>query len=229
MSEHDLLIIGAGVAGLTAATHAARQGLSTIVVDSMGVGGQILTAERIVNFPGFPQGIAGLELGPILHEQAEAAGAAFALDTVEAIVPDGSGFSVRGSSEAWQTRAIIVAAGSTLRTLGVPGERELTGRGVSHCASCDGPLYKGQAVAVIGSGDSAADEALALAQHAAKVVLVCREPSLTAQSALRRRDRRKGEHRGLDRRARRGDRRQRRRRRRDDCTKPATAPRARCR
>jgi thioredoxin reductase (NADPH) len=183
MQDIDIVIVGAGVAGLTAAMVAARHGVKVVVVDRTGVGGQISTAERIENFPGFPQGIAGHELGPLLHEQAEAAGAEFMLDTIEQIVLEKGRFLVRGA-DTLRARAVIVAAGSTLRSLGIPGEAPFLGRGVSHCASCDGPFFKGQEVVVVGGGDSALDEALVLAAHAARVMVVHRGVSLRAQQSI---------------------------------------------
>jgi thioredoxin reductase (NADPH) len=184
MQQFDLVVIGAGVAGLTAAMFGARYGLKTAVLTPMGTGGQIVSAERIENFPGFPQAIAGYELGPLLHEQAEAAGAEFLGDAVDGIdVADGQ-FIVRGASETLHTRSIIVAAGSSLRALGIPGEERLRGKGVSHCASCDGPFYAGRDVCVIGGGDSAVDEALVLARHAARVMVVHRGSAPDAQQKL---------------------------------------------
>ncbi len=183
MQDIDIVIVGAGVAGLTAAMVAARHGVKVTVVDRTGVGGQISTTERIENFPGFPQGIAGHELGPLLHEQAEAAGAEFMLDTIEQIAPEGGRFLVRGG-DTLRARAVIVAAGSALRSLGIPGEAPLLGRGVSHCASCDGPFFKGEEVVVVGGGDSALDEALVLAMHAARVTVVHRGASLSAQQSI---------------------------------------------
>jgi thioredoxin reductase (NADPH) len=184
MQDIDLLVIGAGVAGLTAAMVAARHGVKVAVVDRMGVGGQVSTAETIENFPGFPQGIGGHELGPLLHEQAEAAGAEFILDTIEAIEAGGDRHHVRGSTQDWNVRAIVVAAGSSHRMLGIAGEARFLGKGVSHCASCDGPLFLNQEVAVVGGGDTAFDEALVLAMHAARVTIICRDPHLRAQQAL---------------------------------------------
>jgi thioredoxin reductase (NADPH) len=183
MQDFDIVIIGAGVAGLTAALVAGRHGVRVAVVDRMGVGGQIATAERIENFPGFPQGVAGHELGPLLHEQAEAAGAELMLDTIEAIAPEGDHFLLRGG-DTLRARAVIVAAGSAQRPLGVPGEEALLGKGVSHCASCDGPFFKGEEVVVVGGGDSALDEALVLAEHAARVTVVHRGASLRAQASI---------------------------------------------
>jgi thioredoxin reductase (NADPH) len=184
MQDYELIVIGAGVAGLTAAMTAARHGLKVAVVDRMGVGGQIANAERIENFPGFPQGIGGHELGPLLHEQAEAAGAEFLLDTVEGLEIDGNQRVLRCATQSMTAPAIIIAAGSSLRPLGVPGEEKFLGRGVSHCASCDGPLFAGREVCVVGGGDAALDEALVLAAHASRVTIVHRGTDLRAQQVL---------------------------------------------
>ncbi len=184
MREFDLIVIGAGIAGLTAAMTAARQGVKVVVLDQMGVGGQINNAPRIENFPGFPQGISGIELGPLLHQQAEEAGAEFALDQVERIELAGDLRIVHGGEEALQAPAIIVAAGSILRGLGIPGEEKLTGRGVSHCASCDGPFFDGQGVCIVGGGDAALDEALVLADYVAKITIFVRGPKPKAGGVL---------------------------------------------
>jgi thioredoxin reductase (NADPH) len=184
MRELDLVIVGAGVAGLTAATFAGRYGLEVVVVEQLGAGGQIANAERIENFPGFPQGIAGHELGPLLQEQAEAAGAAFVIERVERLETDGDDRIVRGGSESLRAPAIIIAAGSRLRGLPVAGADKLLGKGVSHCASCDGPLFAGREVCVVGGGDSALDEALMLAAHATRVTVLHRSKSLDAQRTL---------------------------------------------
>jgi thioredoxin reductase (NADPH) len=185
MREIDLVVVGAGVAGLTAAMFAARYGLKIVVVDQIGVGGQIINAERIENFPGFPNALGGHELGPLLHEQAEAAGAEFMLDTVVAIEPGGTHHIVRCASESLRAPAVIIAAGSALRPLGIAGEEKLIGRGVSHCASCDGAFFKGHEVCVVGGGDSALDEALLLTAHASRVTIFHRGERLDAQKALR--------------------------------------------
>jgi thioredoxin reductase (NADPH) len=184
MRDFDLVIVGAGVAGLTAAMVGGQHGLKVAVVEQLGPGGQIINAECIENFPGFPQGLGGHELGPLLHAQAEAAGAEFMLDTVIALEVDGQHRIVRAASEALRARAVIIAAGSTLRTLGVAGEARLLGYGVSHCASCDGTLFAGQPVAVIGGGDSSLDEALVLAADASRVTIIHRGERLDAQQAL---------------------------------------------
>jgi thioredoxin reductase (NADPH) len=184
MGPFEVVVIGAGAAGLCAGMHAARYGLKVAIVDGSGVGGQISTAEKIENFPGFPSGIPGHELGPLLHEQAEAVGAEFILDTIERIASNEDQFHLQGGSESLQARCVIVAAGSTRRSLGIPGEQEFLGKGVSHCASCDAPLFIGKDVAVVGGGDSALDEALVLTGHAARVTIVHRGASLSAQHVL---------------------------------------------
>jgi len=181
MAEYDVLVIGAGVAGLTAAATAARLGLHTLVIDSMGVGGQVMTVDRITNFPGFPDPVSGIELGPLLQEQAEAFGAGMRLASVTGIAGMAGDLTVSCDEGDISCRAVIVAAGSSRRKLGLPGEEELEGRGVSHCASCDGPLFRGQTVVVVGGGDSAFDEAAVLSDHAGKVILAYRTAEPRAQ------------------------------------------------
>jgi thioredoxin reductase (NADPH) len=184
MRDFELVIVGAGVAGLTAAIFAARYGLEVAVVEQLAAGGQVANVERIENFPGFPQGIGGHELGPLMHEQAEAAGAEFVLDGVERLETDGEDRILCGASESLRAGAVIIAAGSRLRPLRVPGAERLVGKGVSHCASCDAPLFAGKEVCVVGGGDSALDEALVLSAQVAKVTLLHRSPNLDAQRAL---------------------------------------------
>jgi thioredoxin reductase (NADPH) len=190
MLEIDLAIIGAGVAGLTAAIVAAQHGLSVLVIERMGAGGQVMNVEMIRNMPGFPEGVAGFELGPLLQEQAEAAGVQFMMDTVESfalrseVAEATERHLIHCTEEVIAARAVIVAAGSTRRQLGVPGEEALAGRGVSHCASCDGPLFRGQTVCVVGGGDSAFGEALVLAGHASHVSVIFREAQPHAQQHL---------------------------------------------
>jgi thioredoxin reductase (NADPH) len=184
MADFDLIIIGAGVAGLTAAMVAGHRGLSVAVIAASGPGGQLVNAERVENFPGIPGSIAGHELGSRLFEQAEAAGAQFMLDTVEGLSVEGAERILHATGQDFSARAVIVAAGSTLRPLGIPGEEQLLGKGVSHCASCDAPLFKGREVCVVGGGDTAFDEALVLSGHAAKVTIFHRGETPRAQQHL---------------------------------------------
>ncbi len=182
--DYDVLIVGGGLAGLTAGMYAARYGLSTGLIEQMMGGAQIINVEKIDNFPGFPQGISGAELGPVVQEQAMDAGAELIMAEATGISLDGRYRVVSSDGGDYRAKTVIVAAGSTLRRLGIPGEDELYGRGVSQCATCDGPLYMGQVVGVVGGGDSAADEALVLAKYAGKVLLFHRRDQLLAQQAL---------------------------------------------
>ena len=186
-SEYDVLIIGGGVAGLTAGMYAARYGLSTGVIEQMMSSAQIINVEKIENFPGFPEGISGAELAPAVQEQAMNAGAEFIMAEAAQISRDGNYKIVSTDSGNYRAKTVIVAAGSRLRHLGIPGEAEFNGRGVSHCATCDGPMFMGEKVGVVGGGDSAADEALTLTQYAGRVLLFHRRDQLRAQKALQER------------------------------------------
>jgi len=184
MRQFDLIVVGGGLAGLTAAMYGSRYGLSTAVVDQMGAGGQVVNVEKVENFPGFPEGVAGYDLGPMVQEQAENAGAEFVMDTVEALEINGDMRVLRCAEEELQARAVIIAAGSNLRALGIPGEEAFLGKGVSHCASCDAPFFTGQDACVIGGGDSALDEAAVLAEQASKVLVIHRGPEFQAQQTI---------------------------------------------
>ena len=183
-NDYDVLVIGAGLAGMTAAMYASRYGLRTGLVERMMGGAQIINLERIENYPGFPQGVAGAELGPLIQEQAMDAGAEFIMGDVASISRDGDFKVVETDAGGFRSKAVIVAAGSNLRQLGIPGEEEMFGRGVSHCATCDGPLYMGEVVGVVGGGDSAADEALTLTEYVDKVLLFHRRDQLRAHHAV---------------------------------------------
>jgi thioredoxin reductase (NADPH) len=179
---YDLAIVGGGLAGLTAALYGARFGLRTCLIEHMAAGGQVLNVEKIENFPGFPQGIAGFDLGPIVQEQAEAAGAEFIMDTVTHLALEGERKVVQCEVAEINAASVIVAAGSAMRTLGIPGETAFDGRGVSHCASCDAPFFVGKDVCVVGGGDSALDEAAVLAAaNVGRVTLIHRGPAFSAQ------------------------------------------------
>lgn len=185
--SYDLLIVGGGLAGLTAGMYAARYGLHTGLVERLMGGAQIVNVERIENFPGFPEGLAGAELGPAAQEQAMAAGVDFLMDEAVQIVQEegpGSLFRVDADGGRYRAAAVIIATGSRLRRADIPGEERLWGRGVSQCATCDGPLSMGQIVGVIGGGDAAADEALTLTEYADRVILFHRRDELRAQQIL---------------------------------------------
>ena len=182
--NYDVVIVGGGLAGMTAGIYAARHGLRTGIVERMMGGASIINVEKIENFPGFPEGIMGADLAAMTQEQAMTSGAEFIMGEVSGIASDGDYRVVNADSGELRAKAVIIAAGSTLRLLGIPGEEEFMGRGVSQCATCDGPLYSGEVVGVAGGGDSAADEALVLAQYAERVLLFHRRHELRAQQEL---------------------------------------------
>ena len=183
-ATYDLVIIGSGTAGLTAGLFGARYGLRILALESLMPGGQIINAERIENFPGFAQGVSGAEFAPMLQEQAMAAGVEFDMADATALRLEDPYRVVTTSNGDYTAKAVILAAGSTLRKLGIPGEEDLFGRGVSQCATCDGPFFQDQVVAVVGGGDSAVDEAEVLANFASQVILFHRGDTLRAQRVL---------------------------------------------
>jgi thioredoxin reductase (NADPH) len=180
-AAYDLVVVGAGLAGLTAGLYGARYGLKTVIVEQLAPGGQVLNVEKIETFPGFPQGISGFDLGPLAQEQAEAAGAEFMLASAQALEVDGDELVLRCDADELRTRTLIAAMGSSLRSLGIPGETDYLGQGVSHCASCDAPFFVGKDVCVVGGGDSAVDEATVLADTVGQVLVVHRGASFSAQ------------------------------------------------
>jgi thioredoxin reductase (NADPH) len=184
---YDVVIAGGGVAGLTAGLTSARAGRKTRVVTGPSLGGNLLSIERVDGYPGFPDGIPGYDLCPIIQEQAVAAGAEFtAAEATGLRAAEGTWHLATGEGDV-AARAVVIATGTTLKTLGIPGEESLRGRGVSHCASCDAPLLRGRTVGVVGGGDSALQEALTLAQHASRVIIIHRGSAFSAQAAYRRR------------------------------------------
>ena len=187
MTEHDVIIIGSGLAGLTAGLFSARQGLSTLVFESNIPGGHLISIEKIEDFPGFPDGVSGYEICPNLQRQASDHGAEFQRAEVLRLDAADKLWSIATEEESYRAKAVIVATGSTLKHLGIPGEEKLMGRGVSHCASCDGPLYNDQTVGVVGGGDSALQEALTLTNYAANVLLLHWDEAFSAQQTYRQR------------------------------------------
>jgi thioredoxin reductase (NADPH) len=183
-TDYDVLIVGGGLAGMTAGIYASRHGLKTGILERMMGGASIINVEKVENFPGFPEGIMGADLAAMTQEQAMTSGVEFLMGEASGIAEEGDHRVVAADSGEYRAKALIVAAGSTLRQLGIPGEEEYMGRGVSQCATCDGPLYSGEVVGVAGGGDSATDEALVLAQYADRVLLFHRREELRAQHEL---------------------------------------------
>jgi thioredoxin reductase (NADPH) len=181
-TSYDVVIVGGGPAGLTAALYAAREGLCTLAIERGQFGGQAAVSERLDNVPGFPEGIAGSEFAARLTQQAERFGVELLRATnIDSIVADGDDRLVRtDGGDVYLGRAVVLATGSTYRRLGVPGEDDFIGAGVHFCATCDGPLYRGQDLLVIGGGNSAVEEGVFLTQFADKVTLVVRGEELSA-------------------------------------------------
>jgi thioredoxin reductase (NADPH) len=177
---YNVVIIGGGPAGLTAGLYCARSRLNTLLIEKGVVGGQITNAERVENYPGFPKGISGIELGQLIHEQAASYGLETLLAEVTKAVPSQRHNLVSTSEGDFVAESIIVASGSQFRKLDVPGEDKFVGKGVSYCATCDGPLFKGKTVAVIGGGDAAITEALYLSKFASSVKVIHRRSQLRA-------------------------------------------------
>jgi thioredoxin reductase (NADPH) len=178
----DLIVIGAGPAGLTAAIYATRAGLDTMILTGPNGGGQLTSTNRIENYPGFPRGIEGTELAQRFLHQAERFGALIVHDAVTEVDFSGSPLLMRAGHKAYQGRTVIIATGAAPRRLGVPGEKAFFGRGVSTCATCDGFFYRDKRVVVVGGGDSAIDEGLFLTKFAREVVVVHRRDELRATS-----------------------------------------------
>jgi thioredoxin reductase (NADPH) len=185
--EYDIAVAGGGPAGLTAALFAARHGRSTVLLDPLCMGGAILNTERIEDWPGFPEGIPGFDFGPRLQEQVVAAGGTVEPAEVRRIERRDDDWAVATDSRELVAGAVIVATGSRPRKLGVPREEEFEGKGLSHCASCDGPLFRGRAVAMVGGGDSALLETLELGNHDVQVVLIHSAETFGGQETYSRR------------------------------------------
>jgi thioredoxin reductase (NADPH) len=187
--EHiDIAIIGGGPGGLAAALYAARGRANTVVFESGIPGGQIVTTDCVENYPGFPGGINGAELGELMTKQAQEHGAVVrTFSPVDAIGREGDRFLLTSEGEQFSADVVIVATGAVPRKLGIAGEAEFTGRGVSWCATCDGPLYKEKAVAVVGGGDAAVEEAMFLTKFASKVHLIHRRNEFRATKCIQER------------------------------------------
>jgi len=183
--EYELIIIGGGPAGLTAGLYTSRDRLNSLLIERGLVGGQIVDAQWVENYPGFPEGISGFELGQLIHQQATKYG-------LETVTAETTGVELQQEQKVVKTtkgnfsaKAVIIASGSERHKLGIPGEEEFTGKGVSYCATCDAAFFRQQPVAIVGGGDAAITEALHLAKFASRVIVIHRRHQLRASRILR--------------------------------------------
>ena len=186
MASYEVIVIGGGPGGLAAGLYTSRAGLKSLLLERGLVGGQMMSATLIENYPGFPGGISGAELGSLMHQQA----AKYGLEVLTAEVTElsqGKSYTVSTTEGSFEAATIIIAAGSEYRKLGVAGEERLAGRGVSYCATCDGFLFRDLEVAVVGGGDTAITDALELSRHAKRVYIIHRRDQLRAGQVLQER------------------------------------------
>ncbi len=186
MQKEKVIVIGSGPAGLTAALYTARANLNPLVISGNELGGQVSITNEVENYPGFPQGTTGPELADFMRQQAEKFGARTEIDEVTGVdFTRGAPFSLKTHGEEYQAEAVIVATGASPHRLGVPGESEMIGRGVSFCATCDGFFFRDKQVVVVGGGDSALEEGLFLTRFASAVRVIHRRDELRAGETLK--------------------------------------------
>ena len=185
MEAFDIIIIGGGPAGYTAALYGARAGRSVLLLEKLAPGGQMGTTDLIDNYPGFPQGVKGFQLAMDMKAGAERFGAQTKLEAVTALELAGDVKTVHTKKDGYEARAVILATGAQPRELGLPQERALRGRGVSYCATCDGMFYRGKDVAIIGGGNTAVADALYLSKLCGRVYLIHRRDKLRAPDSQR--------------------------------------------
>ena len=184
MDTYDLVILGAGAAGLGAAQYSARANLKTLVIEELAPGGQALLIDRLENYPGIMEPVDGFTWSETMRAQAAAFGAGFMSSSVTAVRKVGDSFVVETGDGMVGAKAVIAATGAKHRHLGAKGEEEFAGRGVSYCATCDGPFFRGKRMVVVGGGDAACDEAMFLSKLAERVIMVHRKDRFRAQKAL---------------------------------------------
>ena len=184
MAAYDVLIIGGGGAGLTAAIYASRAMLKTLLLEKLTPGGQIALTDMVENYPGFPEGVTGTDVSIRMEEQAKKYGTEIQYEEVISLAKTGSDFHIKTARAAYETKSVIIASGASFRMLGAPGEKELTGRGVSYCATCDGAFFKNKEIVVVGGGDSAMQEGLFLTRFATKLSVIHRRDKLRASPIL---------------------------------------------
>src|SRR6202051_404291 len=183
-SMHSVVISGSGCAGLAAAIYTARANLKPIVLDGHEPGGQLSLTTHVENYPGFPEGIMGPELIENMRKQAQRFGTEFKAGAVSEVDLTKRPFKITAGKETYESRSVIVAAGASARLLGLPGEKELIGRGLSTCATCDGYFFRGKPIAVVGGGDTAMEEANFLSRYASRVYLIHRRDEFRASKIM---------------------------------------------
>lgn len=182
-----VLILGSGPAGLSAALYAARAELAPVVLSGMQLGGQAALTFTVENYPGFPEGVGGAQLGELFQKQAERFGAKVEFDTANHVDFSVRPFHIATDAAKYSAQAVIIATGASPNQLSIPGEQKLTGRGVSYCATCDGWFFKDRKVLIVGGGDSALEEALFITRYAAAVTIIHRRDELRASPLLQKR------------------------------------------
>ena len=184
MVSYDVIIIGGGGAGLTAAIYTSRANLKTLLLEKLTPGGQIALTDIVENYPGFPDGVTGTDISMRMEEQAKRYGTEVQYEEVSSISGSGGDFHIKTTKTVYDAKAIIIASGAAFRMIGVPGEKELTGRGVSYCATCDGAFFKNKEIIVVGGGDSAMQEGLFLTRFVTKLSVIHRRDKLRASPIL---------------------------------------------
>ena len=182
--KYDIVIIGGGPAGLSAGIYTARARLNSLLIERGAIGGQIINTEWVENYPGFAENISGFDLTEAMHKQATKFGLETLVADVAGILKKGKHFIVKTSGGDLEAKAVIIAGGSERQKLGVPGEAEFTGKGVSYCATCDGPFFRDKEVAVVGGGNAALTEAIELTRFASKITVIHRRNELRATKIM---------------------------------------------